>query len=103
MRALAMTSPMEDDKRRSPFTTTTDGLLTFRYRVVAEIWTGDMSKGSAALASNTISSEDMPLSRLGSSTLVWVMHGTWHLVGIALIFQGQQGKQRNGDKGTVWT
>ena len=47
-----------------------------RELVAAEVWTGDMAKGSAALASNASSSDDMPFSRLGLSRLVSVLHGT---------------------------
>ena len=64
---------MEDDKRRSPFATEADGLMPFEFPVAAEAWTGEWAKGSAALASNASSSDDMPFSRLGSSA---VLHGT---------------------------
>ena len=71
-----MTSVTEDDERLSPCTVSADGLLTFEFRVAAEVWTGDVANGFAALASNASSSDDMPLSRLGSSALVLVLHGT---------------------------
>ena len=66
---------MEDDKQRSPFATEADGLLPFEFTVAAEVWTGELAKGSAALASNASSSDDIPFSRLGSSALS-VLHGT---------------------------
>ena len=97
-----MTSAMEDDKRRSPFTTVADGLLPFGFTVLAGFWTGDTAKGSAALASNAISSDDMLFNRLGSYTYIGV-GCAWNLIGTTFIFQGHRGKQGNGAKGTIWT
>ena len=91
---------MEDDKRRSPFTATADGLRTFGLAVVAEIWTGGVTKGSAALASNVMSSHDMSFRRLGLSTYIDFGYA-WHLFGTTFIFQGQWGKQENGAKETA--
>ena len=71
-----MPSVTEDDARLSPCTVTADGLLTFEFRVAAEVWTGDVANGFAALASDASSSDDMPLSRLGLSALDLVLHGT---------------------------
>ena len=66
---------MKDDKLRSPFATEAFGLLPFEFTVAAEVWTGELAMGSAALASNASSSGDIPFSRSGSSALS-VLHST---------------------------
>ena len=71
-----MTSRTEDDERRSPCTVAADELPIFEFAVAAEVWTGDMTKGSTALARNASSSGDMPFSRLGLSALISVLHDT---------------------------
>ena len=56
----------------------------------------DMAKGSAALASNAISSDDMPFSRLGSSKLVSVL--AWHLIRPPSYFKGSGENRGTGLK-----
>ena len=92
---------MEDDKQRSLFATEADGLLPFEFTVAAEVWTGELAKRFAALASNASSSDDIPFSRLGSSALS-VLHGT---SSAPPSYFGDNGKKQwnGGAKGTDWT
>ena len=75
-------------------------IVPFEFTVAAEVWTGELAKGSAALASNASSSDDMPFSRLGSSALL-VLHDT--LSAPPSYFSDDKGKQGSGAKGTDWT